>query len=365
MRVLVHRRDKPGARAAHILLDGHPVRGLRHTGGMDTRDVLPLAHHSGDTVRAERRRLRDGADGAGIPHVAPRAGPRRRGGQGGRVVRLRAPRRRARGRGRRLRQAAGRGGDDRGGVLVAVHAPHRVEAHADHVRVPVPAAVERRVRAALLLGGRVPRLPRPGGRRHRVRVPGARPRGGRRRVRPPVPAPAQDAHGRVRHVHRRVAVRHRGLREGVRGRGQPAVRRRPGPGVHTVHVLQPAGDPAAALDTVRRGVPDGRQRYAPPFAWRRATAAVDNLTVCVVRAGTLNGAVQTWGYFVMFLVIKIYPMMVSSFGVEIVWSVFAACCVVNILFGVFVMPETKGKSLDQILSYFETGKKNSIPAQMT
>lgn len=73
----------------------------------------------------------------------------------------------------------------------------------------------------------------------------------------------------------------------------------------------------------------------------------------------MNGAVQTWAYFIMFLVIKMYPLMVSSFGVEIVWSLFAACCVVNILFGIYVMPETKGKTLDQILSSFETGKKLS------
>lgn len=65
------------------------------------------------------------------------------------------------------------------------------------------------------------------------------------------------------------------------------------------------------------------------------------------------GAVQTWGYFVMFLVIKIYPLMVSIFSVQIVWAMFTTGCVLNTLYGVFIMPETKGKSLDDILSYFD------------
>lgn len=174
------------------------------------------------------------------------------------MVRPRA--RRARGRGRR-RRAAEDYGNDGDGILVAVYAPHRVEADADHVRVPIPTAVERRVCAALLLGERIPRLPRPGGRRHRVRVPGPGPRDGRHRVRVSLPAQAQNAHGHIRREHGRVSGRHRGIREDVRRRGEPAVRPRPGPGVHPVHVLQPAGNPAAALDTVRRGVSNGRQRY--------------------------------------------------------------------------------------------------------
>ncbi|XP_025408087.1 facilitated trehalose transporter Tret1-like [Sipha flava] len=76
--------------------------------------------------------------------------------------------------------------------------------------------------------------------------------------------------------------------------------------------------------------------------------------------GTMNGAVQTWGYFIMFLIIKLYPSMVLKFGIEMSLSLFATICLINSLFGVFIMPETKGKSLDDILSYFVTRKKNGL-----
>lgn len=75
--------------------------------------------------------------------------------------------------------------------------------------------------------------------------------------------------------------------------------------------------------------------------------------------GTLNGVVQTWGYVAMFMVIKVYPSIVSYYGVEIIWSIFAVSCLINTLFGVFIMPETKGKTLDDILSSFKKQKKNS------
>lgn len=74
----------------------------------------------------------------------------------------------------------------------------------------------------------------------------------------------------------------------------------------------------------------------------------------------MNGAVQTWGYFIMFLVIKIYPSMVLNFGIEIVLSIFAVICLVNALFGVFIMPETLDKTLDDILLYFATRRKNQL-----
>lgn len=183
--------------------------------------------------------------------MAAGAGSRHRGGQSGQLARPGA-RKRRRWCTTEIYDDDVDDDDDYGdGVLVAVHAPHRMETNADHVRVRVPAADERRVRATLLLRGRIPRLPRPGGRRHRVHVPGPGPRRGWHRVCVIVPAQAQDTHGHIRRVHGRVPVRHRGLREDVRGRGQPTIRPRPGPGVHPVHVLQPAGNTAATLDIVR------------------------------------------------------------------------------------------------------------------
>lgn len=78
----------------------------------------------------------------------------------------------------------------------------------------------------------------------------------------------------------------------------------------------------------------------------------------------MNGIVLMCGYILWFTICKIYPSLILHFGVQIVWSVFAAFCVLNVLFAIFIMPETKGKSLDEVLMYFEPRKKEkkkSIP----
>lgn len=59
----------------------------------------------------------------------------------------------------------------------------------------------------------------------------------------------------------------------------------------------------------------------------------------------------------MFLNSKLYPQIASKFGIETVWTVFAVFCVVNAFYGKFIMPETKGKSLEEILSEFDSSKK--------
>jgi len=78
----------------------------------------------------------------------------------------------------------------------------------------------------------------------------------------------------------------------------------------------------------------------------------------------MGGIVQVFGYELMFLVIKVFPAFVSIFGMECVWSVFTIFSFGSALFGAFIMPETKGKSLNEILSSFDSRKKlmkNNLP----
>jgi len=72
----------------------------------------------------------------------------------------------------------------------------------------------------------------------------------------------------------------------------------------------------------------------------------------------MSGIVQVFGYELMFLVIKVYPAFVSTFGVECVWLVFTIFSFASALFGAFIMPETKGKSLNEILSSFDYREKS-------
>ncbi|XP_050439289.1 facilitated trehalose transporter Tret1-like isoform X2 [Adelges cooleyi] len=79
--------------------------------------------------------------------------------------------------------------------------------------------------------------------------------------------------------------------------------------------------------------------------------------------GTMNGLVYSCGFIVMFVAIQIYPALVLDFGIITVWSIFAVFCLLSAAYGAFLMPETKGRSLAEILEYFEekdnTGKRTS------
>jgi len=82
--------------------------------------------------------------------------------------------------------------------------------------------------------------------------------------------------------------------------------------------------------------------------------------VCIILvflSGVMNGVVQTCGYVLWFVICKIYPSLISNLGLEIVWSIFAFFCILSVLFAIFIMPETKGKTLDEVLLYFEPKKE--------
>lgn len=72
----------------------------------------------------------------------------------------------------------------------------------------------------------------------------------------------------------------------------------------------------------------------------------------------MTGIAQIFGYELMFLVIKVYPFIISAYQIEDVWTVFTVFCVISALYGLFIMPETKGKSLNEIGKSFESRKKS-------
>lgn len=82
-----------------------------------------------------------------------------------------------------------------------------------------------------------------------------------------------------------------------------------------------------------------------------------NVNIIYIFTGVATGIVQTFGYTVWFAVCKMYPWAAVTLGVEIVWSMFSVFCLINVMYAIFLMPETKGKTLEQILLYFEPSKK--------
>jgi len=70
--------------------------------------------------------------------------------------------------------------------------------------------------------------------------------------------------------------------------------------------------------------------------------------------GTMNGVMYSCGYELMFCAIKVYPMLVDVFGIRAVWAACACMCYITSLFGAFVLPETTGKTLNEIIDGFRS-----------
>uniref|UniRef100_A0A2S2PTN7 Facilitated trehalose transporter Tret1 n=1 Tax=Schizaphis graminum TaxID=13262 RepID=A0A2S2PTN7_SCHGA len=82
--------------------------------------------------------------------------------------------------------------------------------------------------------------------------------------------------------------------------------------------------------------------------------------------GTMNGVMYSCGYELMFAAIKVYPLLVDAFGIRAVWTASACMCFITSLFGAFVLPETTGKTLNEIVDGFRSSSdkaRNKKPAK--
>ncbi|KAJ8916596.1 hypothetical protein NQ315_000240 [Exocentrus adspersus] len=82
--------------------------------------------------------------------------------------------------------------------------------------------------------------------------------------------------------------------------------------------------------------------------------------------GTASGLLAGSGYLFNFIVVKVYPSMVKSVGSTGVFFFYGGVSLLGTVFVTCLLPETKGKSLQEILEYFgekpdvETGEKKPL-----
>ena len=60
-----------------------------------------------------------------------------------------------------------------------------------------------------------------------------------------------------------------------------------------------------------------------------------------------------------FFVTKIYPVIAEKFGYHVPFCIFAICCLINIIFVIVCVPETKGKSLNEIQNWLKSNNFES------
>jgi len=53
-----------------------------------------------------------------------------------------------------------------------------------------------------------------------------------------------------------------------------------------------------------------------------------------------------------FFVVRTFPMMATAMGLASVYGLYAACCLTAVVFVGFFLPETKGKTLEEISQFF-------------
>lgn len=75
-------------------------------------------------------------------------------------------------------------------------------------------------------------------------------------------------------------------------------------------------------------------------------------------SGTMNGLYGLFGYIYWTIILKNYPKLMFYCGVKsMIWG-FSISCFMMSLYSIFVLPETKGKSLNQVQEQYLRKKKN-------
>ena len=85
-----------------------------------------------------------------------------------------------------------------------------------------------------------------------------------------------------------------------------------------------------------------------PVTWAMLSEIFPNRIrgLAISIAGTFNALVSA-------IVITVFPAELATFGTEITFIIFAVLCALGLLFVLKFVPETKGKSLEEIQEMFE------------
>ncbi|XP_045028718.1 facilitated trehalose transporter Tret1 [Daphnia magna] len=77
--------------------------------------------------------------------------------------------------------------------------------------------------------------------------------------------------------------------------------------------------------------------------------------------GTLS---SSFNLFVTLAIVRFFPDMLIQLGNDVTFFIFAGCTVTSIAFVYFLLPETKGKTLEEIEEIFSNVKKNDKKAEV-
>lgn len=76
--------------------------------------------------------------------------------------------------------------------------------------------------------------------------------------------------------------------------------------------------------------------------------------------GVASGLCVLVSWLTAFVLTKSFLLLVDAFGLQTPFFLFAAVCLLSLLFTGCCVPETKGRSLEQIESFFHTGRRSFL-----
>ncbi|ETE58789.1 hypothetical protein L345_15486 [Ophiophagus hannah] len=75
--------------------------------------------------------------------------------------------------------------------------------------------------------------------------------------------------------------------------------------------------------------------------------------------GVVSGLCVLVSWVTAFALTKVFLLVKERYGLDVPFFFFSVICVINLFF-TYLIPETKGKSLERIESYFRTGRRSFL-----
>uniref|UniRef100_A0A8D0BLN3 Solute carrier family 2, facilitated glucose transporter member 6 n=2 Tax=Salvator merianae TaxID=96440 RepID=A0A8D0BLN3_SALMN len=75
--------------------------------------------------------------------------------------------------------------------------------------------------------------------------------------------------------------------------------------------------------------------------------------------GVVSGLCVLVSWLTAFALTKVFLLVKETYGLEVPFFFFSVICVINLIFA-YLLPETKGRSLERIEAYFQTGRKSFL-----
>lgn len=96
------------------------------------------------------------------------------------------------------------------------------------------------------------------------------------------------------------------------------------------------------------------------IGWGPITWLLMSEVLPLVARGVASGLCVTVSWLTAFMLTHVFTHLVDNYGLYVPYLCFMVVCVLCLLFNAVCIPETRGRSLEEIENYFRTGRTFTI-----